>query len=134
MIEPALTGKVLDVPAIIDLATGDTKYMRAMAAVANQQGHSLVIPALAFTRALVRLGMEHVDQLYWVLRSASAVMADLDADAAGRVADEAITFFSGDMILAQVSVAARVRRWSIITDQRGAESFTKAGHHLHLLP
>jgi hypothetical protein len=44
-------GRVLDVPALLDAATGATQHMRALLAVMTKQGYTLAVPSVVRARA-----------------------------------------------------------------------------------
>ena len=131
---PVLSGKVLDVPAIADLATGQTQFMRAVAYTAAIRGDTLIVPAAALMEAAAQLHSAGVSELHWLVDSAHVVVDPVTAVSAFAAAAEAAQHHHGDLVCGHVGAVARARHWPIITSSSRGPEWTKAGHRVNLLP
>lgn len=125
-------GKVLDIPALIDLVYGKTEYMRALAYVMATQGDTLAVPATALAVTAARIPDDARSELAWAVDSAIVVVPPLDTPAAYAVADIARDL-DEDIVTGHIAHLARTRGWPVITTQP-AERWHWLGIPTELLP
>lgn len=113
-------GRVLDVPALVDLATGRSAYMRALAYVTATQGHTLAVPAAALCRAAALVDDAACAELAWAVESASVIVLPLDASGALDGGALARAGLDGDVAAAHVACAAVARGWPVVTSAEAA--------------
>lgn len=130
-----VTGRVLDVPALIDAATGQTEYMRAWLAVMTRHGHAIAVPSTVRAAAAAQLNSAaHLAELDWFCASGTVLEIPLAAADADELDQLAAQHFGGDIPAAHAALIARRRHWSVITSEDRAEGFRAAGTGFELLP
>lgn len=131
----SLAGRILDAPALLDLASRRSHYMRALAAVFAQRGHTLAVPATTLAQAGVLAGERGVQELAWAIESASVIVIPLDdrnaLDVAATAREAAL---DGDVLAAQVAHASRQRGWPVITSPANAPRWRALGIDAETLP
>lgn len=128
-----LSGRVLDTPAILDLATGRTNYMRAVAYMATVRGDTLAVPAAALAQAAATApaASDH-DQLTRAITADAIVLIGLDQTAIEVGALAAKLRLS--VPAAHVAYVAGARRWTIITRTEDAAAWRGLGYQVDVLP
>lgn len=126
-------GRVLDVPAVIDLGTGRTRYMAATAYRANQRGDTLAVPAAAYAAALADVDDIDGRRIRDALAHAVVTVLPLEGPAAGDVGA-----LARDLRLsipaAHVAHSAWVRGWPIITRAEDAPAWRALGFTVEPIP
>ncbi|WP_030176304.1 PIN domain-containing protein [Spirillospora albida] len=129
-----LSGRVLDTPAIVDLATGRSRYMRAVAYIAASRGETLAVPAVVLAEASAAVADEAArDLLRRAVDSEIILVMSLtaaDAISAGELGGK----LRLSLPAAHVALAAAARRWPIITRAEDAETWRNLGYAVDVLP
>lgn len=132
-----LSGRVLDTPAIIDLATGRSRYMRAVAYMAALNGDTLAVPAAALAQASATL-LSDSERGHLVRAAAmqAVVVVPLGrSDAADAIeVGELATKQRLSIPAAHVAHVASARRWTIITRTEDAKAWRDLGYIVDVLP
>ena len=129
-----LSGRVLDVPALVDLATGRSQHMRALVGFVAARGYSLVAPAAALAKAAAVADERGLQELAWAVESASVVVLALDARNAFVIGDAARQAGIRDVVDAHIARAAAVRGWPIVTSAEAAVKWRTLGLAVQSLP
>jgi hypothetical protein len=129
-----LSGRVLDVPALVDLATGRSQHMRALVGFVAARGYSLVAPATALAKAAVVADERGLQELAWAVESASVVVLVLDENVAFTIGDVARRAGIRDVVDAHIARAAADRGWPIVTSAEAAEKWKRLGLAVQSLP
>jgi len=130
----SLSGRVLDVPALIDAATGQTEYMRAWLAVMTRLGHAVAVPSTVRALAAGQLTASELAELDWFCASGTVLEIPVslaDADELDTLAKE---YFGGEVAAAHAALTARRRHWPVITSDDRAAGFRAVGLDVELLP
>jgi hypothetical protein len=131
----AVAGLVLDVPALIDAATGRTEYMRALLAVMTQQGYTIAVPSTVRARAAGQLtAPAQLAELDWFCASGTVLEIPLAAADAAEIDYLAKDHFAGEAAAAHAVLATRRRGWPVIATSERAPGFRAAGAAAELLP
>ena len=131
----AVSGRVLDVPALLDAATGATEYMRALLAVMTRQGYTVAVPSAVRARAAGHLGTAaELAELDWFCAVGSVLEIPLAVADATEVEQLAKDHFGGDTAPAHAALVARRRSWPVITTEQRASGFRSADTEVELLP
>lgn len=114
-----ISGRVLDVSALTDYATGRV-YARALVGAAQRSGALvLAVPAAALVAARGQLSESGRAELDQLVALAPVVLDGLTADVAARSGDllaRARRRPAADAVaVAQVAFSARVRAWPVVT-------------------
>ncbi len=126
---------MLDVPALLDAATGATEYMRALLAVMTRQGHTVAVPSAVRARAAGQLATAaELAELDWFCAVGTVLEIPLAAADASELEQLAKEHFVGDTAPAHAALIARQRAWPVITTEDRAASFRSAGIEVELLP
>jgi hypothetical protein len=125
-----LSGRVLDVPALVDLATGRSQHMRALVGFVAARGYSLVAPAAALAQAATVADDRELQELAWAVENASVVVLALDEKAALTIGGAGIR----DVVDAHVARAAADRGWPIVTSTEAAGKWRSLGLSVQCLP
>lgn len=132
---PSVSGRVLDVPALVDAATGQTEYMRAWLAIMTRHGHVIAVPSTVRARAVGYLeSAAELAELDWFCATGAVLefpLADADATELDHLAKE---HFRGDIAGAHAALIARRRNWPVITSEERQSGFRAAGAEVELLP
>jgi hypothetical protein len=129
-----LSGRVLDVPALIDLATGRSQHMRALVGFVAARGYSLVAPATALAKAAVVADERGLQELAWAVENASVVVLALDERNAFTISDAARKVGIRDVVDAHIAGAAADRGWPIVTSAECALKWKTFGLAVQSLP
>jgi len=128
-------GRVLDVPALLDAATGATEYMRALLAVMTRQGSTVAVPSAVRARAAGQLATAaEMAELDWFCAVGTVLEIPLATTDAAEVEQVAKDHFGGDTAPAHAALIARRRAWPVITTEDRAAGFRSAGAEVELLP
>jgi hypothetical protein len=128
-------GRVLDVPALLDAATGATEYMRALLAVMTRQGYTVAVPSVVRVRAAGQLATAaELAELDWFCAVGSVLEIALAATDAAELEQLAKEYFDGDAAPAHAALIARRRAWPVITTEDRAGGFRFVGTEVELLP
>jgi hypothetical protein len=128
-------GRVLDVPALLDAASGATEYMRALLAVMTRQGYTVAVPSVVRARAAGQLATAaELAELDWFCAVGTVLEIPLAAADAAEVEQVAKDHFGGDTAPAHAALIARRRVWPVITTEDRAAGFRSAGAEVELLP
>ena len=131
----SVSGRVLDVPALVDAATGDTEYMRAWLAVMTRHGHAIAVPSTVRARATDHLrSAAELAELDWFCASGTVLEIPLAAADAKELDQLAERYFGGEIAAAHAALTAQRRHWPVITSEGRAEGFRGAGVDVELLP
>ena len=131
----AVGGRVLDVPALVDAATGRTEYMRAWLTVMTRQGYTVTVPSTVRARAADHLATAaELAELDWFCRSGTVLEVPLAAADAAELDTLAKDHFRGEIAAAHAALTARRRAWPVITSEDRAAGFRAAGLDVELLP
>lgn len=131
---PAVSGRVLDAPALLDAAGGYTEYMRAVIYLAQAHGDILAVPSTVRARAAAQLGTAaELAELDWFLSAGTVLEIPLAADDAAEVDQLAKTHLGGPAA-AHAALIARRRNWPVITSEERAAGFAAVGVGVELLP
>lgn len=131
----AVSGRVLDVPALIDGATGDTEYMRAWLAVMTRAGSTIAVPSTVRARAADHLGTAaQLAELDWFCVSGTVLEIPLTSADASELDHLAREHFHGEIAAAHAALTARRRHWPVITSEERAPGFRTLGIDTELLP
>ena len=135
MTAAAVGGRVLDVPALVDAATGRTEYMRAWLAVMTRQGYAVAVPSTVRARAADRLGSAaELAELDWFCATGTVLEIPIAAVDAAELDALAKEHFRGEVAAAHAALTARRRAWPVITSEDRAPGFRAAGLDVELLP
>jgi hypothetical protein len=129
-----VSGRVLDVPALVDLATGRSQHMRALVGFVASRGYSLVAPATALAKAAVVADERGLQELAWAVENASVVVLALDARNAFTISDAARQVGIRDVVDAHIAGAAADRGWPIVTSAECASKWKTYGLAVQSLP
>lgn len=129
-----LSGRVLDVPALVDLATGRSQHMRALVGFVAARGYSLVAPATALTKAASVADERGLQELAWAVESASVVVLPLNEGNAFVIGDAARQAGIRDIVDAHIARAAADRGWPIVTSAEAAVKWKTLGLAVQSLP
>ena len=129
-----LSGRVLDVPALVDLASGRSQHMRALVRFVAARGYSLVAPAAALAKAAAAADERELQELAWAVENASVVVLPLDESAALGIGDVARKAGLRDVVDAHVARAAADRGWPIVTSVDSAPKWRALGLAVQCLP
>jgi hypothetical protein len=129
-----ITGWILDVPAVMDLALRRTQYMGALAYVTAIRGYVLAVPATALAAAAADVDDPGRSQLAWAAESASVVVVPLDATTALDTGAVARQHLVGHVVHGQIAHEAQRRSWPILTDETGAARWRALGLDTETLP
>jgi hypothetical protein len=133
--DPAVGGRVLDVPALVDAATGATEYMRAWLAVMTRRGYAVAVPSTVRARAATQLtAAAELAELDWFCQGGTVLEFPLRATDADTIDQLAREHFGGDAAAAHAALIARTRGWPVITCEDRAAAFVAAGAEVELLP
>jgi len=133
--DPAPGGRVLDVPALLDAATGATEYMRAWLAVMTRQGSAVAVPSAVRARAAGHLATAaELAELDWFCAAGTVLEIPLAAADAAELDQLAKDQFRGEIAAAHAALTARRRAWPVITSQDRAAGFRAAGLDVEFLP
>jgi hypothetical protein len=128
-------GRVLDVPALLDAATGATEYMRALLAVMTRQGYTMAVPSAVRARAAGQLATAaELAELDWFCAVGTVLEIPLAAADASELEHLAKNHFGGDTAPAHAALIAQRRAWPVITTEDRAAGFRSAGTEVELLP
>jgi hypothetical protein len=128
-------GRVLDVPALVDAATGATKYMRALLAVMTRHGYTVAVPSAVRPGAAGQLATAaEMAELDWSCAVGTVLEIPLAATDASQLEHLAKDHFGGDTAQAHAALIARRRAWPVITTEARAAGFRSAGTEVELLP
>jgi hypothetical protein len=131
---PAVGGRVLDVPALLDAASGASEYMRAWLAVMTRRGYTVAIPSTVRARAAGQLATAaELAELDWFCSGGTVVEIPLAAADAAEVEQSAEAHF-GDTAAVHAALIARRRGWPVITSEERAGGYSAAGVDVELLP
>jgi hypothetical protein len=93
-------GRVLDVPALLDAATGATEYMRALLAVMTRQGYTVAVPSVVRVRAAGQLATAaELAELDWFCAVGSVLEIALAATASTAARTPASTVSSSVIVI-----------------------------------
>ena len=130
-----VAGRVLDVPALTDAATGRTEYMRALLAVMTRQGYTIAVPSTVRARAAGQLtAPAQLAELDWFCSVGTVLEVPLAAADAAEIDHLAKDHFGGEAAAAHAALFARRRGWPVITTGERAPGFRAAGAAVELLP
>ena len=113
-----MSNRVLDVPALLDVATGKTQFMRARWHVAREVASTLVVPWCAAAEAARRLDRRGRRELRTALDAPMVVIGTADISSALRcaqVTDRLGGTPAWDAV--QVVWEAGRRGWPVVTDE-----------------
>jgi hypothetical protein len=131
----SVTGRVLDVPALVDAAAGRSEYMRAWLAVMTRYGHAVAVPSTVRARAADQLASAaELAELDWFCASGTVLEIPLAAADAGELDQLAKDHFRGDIPAAHAALIAQRRHWPVITSEDRAGVFRGIGLQVELLP
>lgn len=132
----AVAGRILDVPALIDAATGRTEYMRALLVVTTRLGHTLGVPSTVRASAADRLNsVTQLAELDVFCEAGGSVLEiPLAPKDAADIEQLARDHFHGEIAAAHAAHAAGQRDWAVITNDNRAPMFEAAGIETQLLP
>jgi hypothetical protein len=131
----SVTGRVLDVPALVDAAAGRSEYMRAWLAVMTRHGHAVAVPSTVRARAADQLSSAaELAELDWFCASGTVLEIPLAAADAGELDRLAKDHFRGDIAAAHAALIAQRRHWPVITSEDRAGVFRGIGLQVELLP
>lgn len=128
-----VSGRVLDVPALVDLATGRSQHMRALVGFVAARGYTLIAPATAIAKAAATTDAAGLQELAWAVENASVVVLALDESNAftiGNAAGQA----GADLVDAHVARVAADRGWPIVTSTEAAGKWKTLGLAVQSLP
>ncbi|MEV0589413.1 hypothetical protein [Nonomuraea sp. NPDC050310] len=117
-----ISGRIFDVPAIVDFGTGRTQYAQAVVWSSLQEGQVIVLPAIAVAAALAQIPDNRWDAIEVLLGLPITVVTDvtrgtLPALAATlRPAATQAPFYA---TAAAVVLAAQQRSWPVLTGDAG---------------
>lgn len=132
---PAVGGRVLDVPALLDAATGSSEYMRAWLVVMTRRGYTAAVPSAVRARASAQLTTAtELAELDWFCSSSAVVEVPVEVSDAAELDQLAKDCFAGDTAAAHAALVARRRDWSVITSEARAPGFTAAAIDVEELP
>ncbi len=132
---PALGGRVLDVPALLDAASGASEYMRAWLAVMTRRGYTVAVPSTVRAAAAARLTTAgELAELDWFCSGGAVVEVPVQAADAAELDQLAKDCFGGETAGAQAALVARRRGWPVITSEEREPGFAAAGVSAELLP
>ena len=135
MTTPVVGGQVLDVPALLDAATGASEYMRAWLVVMTRRGYTAAVPSAVRARAAAQLTTAaELAELDWFCSGGTVVEVPLAAADAAELDQLAKDHFAGDTAAAHAALTARRRDWPVITSEARAPGFTAAGIEVEPLP
>lgn len=135
MSEPVLGGRVLDVPALLDAATGSSQYMRAWLVVMTRCGYTVAVPSAVRARAAAQMvSAAELAELDWFCGGGTVLEIPLTAADAGTLDALAKDSFSSDTAAAHAALTAQRRGWPIITSENRAPSFHAVGVDTEILP
>ncbi|MER6816469.1 hypothetical protein ABT299_45010 [Spirillospora sp. NPDC000708] len=114
-----MRGRVLDVAALVDVATGRTHYTRALVATALDQVIPLAVPSTALTLAWSQVPAQGRLTLAALVEQSITLSFPLDDRAAAPVGEllERSPFGPPDLVAAHVAVIAGNRGWPVVTDR-----------------
>ena len=128
-------GNVLDVPALLDAATGATQYMRALLAVMTRRGCIVAVPSAVRARAAGQLATAgELAELDWFCAVGTVLEIPIAASDVSELEHLAKDHFAGDTAQAHAALFARRRGWPVITTEPRAAGFRSAGAEVELLP
>jgi hypothetical protein len=130
----SVSGRVLDVPALIDAATGQTEYMRAWLAVMTRLGHAVAVPSAVRARAADQLTASELAELDWFCASGTVLEIPVGLSDAKELDALAKEHFRGEVAAAHAALTARRRHWPVITSEDRAPGFRAIGVDVELLP
>jgi len=131
----SITGRVLDVPALVDAATGRSEYMRAWLAVMTRHGHAVAVPSTVRAQAAEQLvSAAELAELDWFCASGTVLEIPVSAADAGELDQLAKDHFRGDIAAAHAALIAHRRHWPVITSEDRAAGFREVGLYVELLP
>jgi len=134
-VSAAASGRVLDVPALVDAATGRSEYMRAWLAVITRQGSTVAVPSTVRARAADHLTTAaELAELDWFCAAGTVLEIPLAAADAAELDQLAKDHFRGEIAAAHAALTARRRAWPVITSEDRAAGFRAAGTDVELLP
>lgn len=114
-------GRVFDTSAIIDFATGRTRYAEAVVWASVEQQVIVLIPVTALAVALAGIPSRRHDVVSVLLGLPVTVVADLSQPAATEMARtlRRARRGAGALAAAHVVYCARDRSWPVLTDDPG---------------
>lgn len=135
----ALGGRVLDVPALVDAATGRSEYMRALLAVMTRLNHTIAVPSSVRARAAEQLTTAtELAELDWFFQGGgdrgTVLEIALHSAEAAEVDSLAKDHFHGEIAAAHAARTALGRGWALITTEDRAPMFQATGVTVELLP
>jgi hypothetical protein len=114
-------GRVFDVPALVDVATGATFYSRALLDAAAQQVIPIAVPASALAVAWALVDAKSCLSLATLCELGITVVLPLDEPAAALVGEvlerPAREYGAIDVVAAHVAAISRDRGWPVVTDR-----------------
>jgi hypothetical protein len=133
--DPVLGGRVLDVPALLDAASGASEYMRAWLAVMTRRGYTVAVPSTVRVAAAARLATAaELAELDWFCSGGGVVEVTVTTADAAELDQLAKDHFAGETAAAHAALVARRRGWPVITSEEREPGFTAAGVSTELLP
>jgi hypothetical protein len=111
-----VSNRVLDVPALIDIAAGRTHFMRARWQVAHRTLSTLVVPWCAAAAAARELDVDDRHRLLEALSAPMVVIGPSDAGSAVACGSMRATEGRPDWDAAQVVYEAAQRGWAVVTN------------------
>lgn len=113
-----MSNRVLDVPALLDVATGKTQFMRARWHVARELSSTLLVPWCVAAEAARALDNNGLDELRHVLAAPMVVLSPNSASSAlicGRMTGRVTSPIAWDA--AQVVHESTTRGWPVVTSE-----------------
>jgi hypothetical protein len=133
--DPVLGGRVLDVPALLDAASGASDYMRAWLAVMTRRGYTVAVPSTVRARAAGELSTAgELAELDWFCSGGTVIEFPVTAADAAELDQLAKDCFAGETAAAHAALVARRRGWPVITSEEREPGFAAAGISTELLP
>ena len=112
-----MSNRILDVPALIDIAAGRTHFMRARWQVAHRTLSTLVVPWCAAAAAARQLDEDDRRRLVEALSAPMVVIGSSDAGSAVGCASMTAAGDRPDWDAAQVVYEATQRGWTVVTNE-----------------
>jgi hypothetical protein len=130
-------GRVLDVAALVDVATGKTRYTRSLVTTAISQVMPLAVPATALAAAWSQVDARGRLTLATLCEQSVVLTFPLDVAAAGVVGellDGSVQLGQVDVVAGQVAAIAADRGWPVVTDRGPQLRAMAAGVEIESLP
>lgn len=115
-----MKGRVLDAAALVDLATGQTRYTRTLVTTAIDRVIPLAVPTTALTAAWALVDAKGRLTLATLCEQSIAVTIPLDVPAAGVVGElleHSAQLGLVDVVVGHVAAIGADRGWPVVSDR-----------------